>query len=444
MTTGRKIAAATLGTLFAAAAPALAQAPADVTFARDVAPILQRSCQGCHRTGSMAPMSLVTYQEVRPWARAIREKVANRVMPPWHVDKTVGIREFANDISLSDEEVDTVVRWADAGAPLGNPDDLPPPIDWPAGDIWRLANKYTELGEPDIVIRSTPWTQAAEGQDQWYQPIVETGLTEDRWVQALEVRPSLPGRPIVHHAVTYLLQEESTEDFDAAVEVPGTGSYFTEFAVGKIGDVFREGTGKLLKADSRIRFDLHYHSVGEEITDSTELAIWFYPRGYTPKYRVYAQAMGVRQAMRTLDIPPGAVTEHEAFVPLRLPARLENFQPHMHIRGKAMSMEAIYPDGRVEMLNYVGNFDFNWHVNYVYTDASAPVLPAGTIIKLTAWHDNSSGNRANPDPTQWVGWGQRSYDDMYHAHVNVVYLTDEDYEQTVAERAAARTANNDD
>ena len=444
MTTGRKIAAATLGTLFAAAAPALAQAPADVTFARDVAPILQRSCQGCHRTGSMAPMSLVTYQEVRPWARSIREKVANRVMPPWHIDKTVGVREFANDISLSDAEIDAVVRWVDAGAPLGNPDDLPPPIDWPAGDVWRLAEENSDLGEPDLVIRSTPWTQASEGQDQWYQPIVETGLTEDRWVQALEVRPSLPGRPIVHHAVTYLLQEESPEDFDAAVEVPGSGSYFTEYAVGKAGDVFREGTGKLLKAGSRVRFDLHYHSVGEEITDSTELGIWLYPRDYTPKYRVYAQAMGVRQAMQTLDIPPGAVTEHEAFIPLRLPARLENFQPHMHIRGKAMGMEAIYPDGRVEMLNYVGNFDFNWHVNYVYTDDSAPVLPAGTIIKLTAWHDNSSANRANPDPTQWVGWGQRSYDDMYHAHVNVVYLTDEDYEQITAERAAARTTNDND
>ncbi len=409
----------------------------DPTFARDVAPILQRSCQACHRTGSMAPMSLVTYQEVRPWARAIREKVAERIMPPWHIDPTVGVREFANDISLSDDEIDTVVRWADAGAPLGDPNDMPPPIVWPAGDVWRLADKYAELGEPDLVIRSTPWTQDAQGQDQWYQPIVETGLTEDRWVKALEVRPSLPGRPIVHHAVTYLMQEEDPDDFEAAVDVPGTGSYFTEFAVGKIGDYFREDTGKLLKAGSRIRFDLHYHSVGEEITDSTELGIWLYPKGYVPKYRVYAQAMGVQQAMLTLDIPPGKVTEHEAFIPLRYPARLENFQPHMHVRGKAMSMEAIYPNGRTEMINYVGRFDFNWHVNYVYTDDSAPVLPAGTVIKLTAWHDNTAGNRANPDPTQWVGWGQRSYDDMYHAHVNVVYLTDEDYEQIVAERAAA-------
>ena len=438
------LAAVTL--MLAGALPAAAQTTVtdDVTFARDVAPILQRSCQACHRSGSMAPMSLVTYQEVRPWARAIREKVSTRTMPPWHIDKTVGIRDFANDISLSDAEVDAVVRWVDAGAPLGNPADMPPPIEWPADDIWRLADKYEELGEPDLVVRSTPWMQSAEGQDQWYQPVVETGLTEDRWVKALEVRPSLPGRPIVHHAVTYLMQEESPEDFEAAVDVPGTGSYFTEFAVGKIGDVFRENTGKLLKAGSKIRYDLHYHSVGEEISDSTELGIWFYPQGYVPKYRVYAQAMGVRQAMQTLDIPPGVVTEHEAFVPLRFPARLENFQPHMHIRGKALAMEAIHPNGRTEMLSYVDQFDFNWHVNYVYADHSAPVLPAGTVIKITAWHDNTPGNRANPDPTQWVGWGQRSYDDMYHAHVNVVYLTDDDYEQIVAERAAARATINDE
>ena len=444
MTTTKMFTIGTLGMLLATAAmaaPAAAQTTDDATFAKDVAPILQRSCQTCHRTGSMAPMSLVTYQEVRPWARAIKEKVANRVMPPWHLDKTVGIRDFKNDISLSDAEIDAVVRWVDAGAPLGNPANMPPPIDWPDGDVWHLGEEQG-YGEPDLVVSSTPWTQSAEGQDQWYQPVVDTGLTADRWVRALEVRPSLEGRPIVHHVVTYLIQDESDDDFEAAVDVPGSGSYFTEFAVGKIGDVFRENTGKLLKADSQIRFDIHYHSVGEEISDSSEVGIWFYPEGYVPKYRVYPQAMGVRQSMATLDIPPGEVTEHEAFVPLRLPARLENFQPHMHIRGKAMSMEAIYPDGRTEMLNYVDRFDFNWHVNYVYTDDSAPVLPAGTIIKLTAWHDNSSANRANPDPSQWVGWGQRSYDDMYHAHVNVVYLTDEDYDQIVEARKA--TTDNDE
>ena len=168
MTTTKMFTIGTLGMLLtttATAAPAGAQTTDDVTFAKDVAPILQRSCQTCHRTGSMAPMSLVTYQEVRPWARAIKEKVANRIMPPWHLDKTVGIRDFKNDISLSDAEIDAVVRWVDAGAPLGNPADMPPPIDWPDGDVWHLGEEQG-YGERDLVVRSTPWTQSAEGQDQ--------------------------------------------------------------------------------------------------------------------------------------------------------------------------------------------------------------------------------------------------------------------------------------
>ena len=228
---------------------------------------------------------------------------------------------------------------------------------------------------------------------------------------------------------------------DGSVKVEGYAAVFDEET--NIGDVFRENTGKLLKAGSRIAFDTHYHSVGEEITTQTDLGVWFHPKGYVPKYRVYASALGVQQSMATLDIPPGKVTTHHAYIPLRAPARLENYQPHMHIRGKAMSMEAIYPNGRVEMLNHVANFDFNWHVNYVYTDDSAPVLPAGTVIHLTAWHDNTAGNRANPDPTQWVGWGQRSYDDMYHAHVRYIELTEEDYKQMVQDRRRAATTNND-
>ena len=170
---------------------------------------------------------------------------------------------------------------------------------------------------------------------------------------------------VTHHSVIYLQQEEQPGDHEPVVDVPGRGSYLTEFAVGKIGDIFRENTGKLLKAGSRIAFDTHYHSVGEEITSQTDVGIWFYPQGVVPKYRVYASALGVQQAMATLDIPPGKVTTHHAYIPLALPARLENYQPHMHIRGMAMSMEAIYPNGRVEMLNHVANFDFNWHVNYV-------------------------------------------------------------------------------
>ena len=427
--------------LLLTAAPGSASAQADVTFTKDVAAISQQSCQGCHRTGQMAPMSLMTYEEVRPWARAIRSKVSQRLMPPWHLDKTVGIQEYANDISLSDAQIDTVMRWVDAGAPRGNPADLPPPLDWPDDNVWHLAETYGRA--PDLVVSSEAWTQSAEGQDQWWQPVVPTGLTEDRWVTGVEIRPSLPGRRIVHHSVVYLQQEEQPGDHDASVQVPSQGSYFSEFAVGKIGDVFRENTGKLLKVGSQFSFDIHYHSVGEAITDSTDVGIWLYPKGYVPKYRVSAQAVGASQSMGVLDIPPGKVTVHHAYVPLRLPARLENFQPHMHLRGKALSMEAIYPNGRTEMLSHVANFDFNWHVNYVYTDDSAPVLPKGTILHITAWHDNTESNRGNPDPTQWVSWGQRSIDDMYHAHVNVTYLTDEDYEQIIEDRKNASQTNND-
>ncbi len=284
-------------------------------------------------------------------------------------------------------------------------------------------------------MKSTPWTQPAQGQDQWWQPVADTGLTEDRWVRAIEIRPSAKGRRVVHHAVTYLLQEEEKY---GAVDVGDVGGYFSEFAVGKIGDRYRENTGKLMKAGSKIRYDIHYHSVGEATTDSTEVAVWFYPKGVVPKYRVFPQALGVQDAIRTFDLPPNKETVHHAYVALKAPARLENFQPHMHVRGKAMSMEAIYPDGHTEMLSHADRFDFNWHMNYVYADDVAPVLPKGTIIHITARHDNTATNKANPDPSQWVGWGQRSYDDMYHAHVNITYLTEDDYQSIVEERKANR------
>ena len=404
----------TLGT----ADTALAQ-EAEVTFAKDVASILQEKCEACHRTGQMAPMALTTYAEVRPWARAIREKIVAGDMPPWHMSKTTGIQEFVNDISLTAEQIDTIAGWVDAGAPLGNPGDLPPAKEWPNGERWRVGDLLGR--DPDLLVSSTPWTQPAEGQDQWWQPVVDSGMTEDRWIKAVEVRPTLEGRRIVHHG----------------------NSALAEFAVGKAGEIYPDNTGRLLEVGEKVRFDIHYHSVGEEITDHLTIGVWFYPKDVVPKYEVKHSPMGVFQAMDTFDLPPHTVTKHHAFVPLEKPTRILSYQPHMHVRGKSMSMEAIYPNGRVEMLSFVENFNFNWHVNYVYTDDAAPLLPAGTMIKLTAWHDNTAGNRANPDPTQWVGWGQRSYDDMYHAHVRYIEFTEEDYDDLVQERRrAARTASN--
>ena len=401
-----------VGGFLGLAGPALAQA-ADVTFARDVASILQEKCEACHRTGQMAPMSLTTYQEVRPWARAIRTKVVAGDMPPWHMSKTTGIQKFVNDISLTADELDTIVRWVDAGAPLGNPEDLPPAREWPSGERWRVGDLLGR--DPDFIVTSTPWTQPAEGQDQWWQPVVDSGMTEDRWIKAVEVRPTLEGRRIVHHG----------------------NSALAEFAVGKAGEIYPENTGRLFKAGEKVGFDIHYHSVGEEITDYLSIGVWFYPKDVVPKYVVKHSVMGVFQAMDTFDLPPHTVTKHHAFIPLAKPTRILSYQPHMHVRGKSMSIEAIYPSGRVEMLSFVENFNFNWHVNYVYADDAAPLLPAGTMIKLTAWHDNTAANRANPDPTQWIGWGQRSYDDMYHAHVRYVELDEADYEAMVQERRQA-------
>ena len=369
-------------------------------------------------------MSLMTYQETRPWARSIRTKVEAREMPPWHIDPKVGVQSFKNDVSLSDDEIAVIGNWVQNGAPRGNPEDAPAAVEFQEFGAWTI--------EPDVIVTSPPHTVPAEAGDWWGDYIVPSGIPDDRYIKAIQTRAG--DLRVVHHALTYAVTEP-----DALLNDSSEDAFLNEYAVGKNADVYPDGTGRLFPGDARVRFSLHYHSVGEELVDSTEVGIWFHPKGFVPKYRVHGGALGVRQAMETLDIPPGKVTVHHAYVPLALPARLENYQPHMHIRGKAMSMEAIYPDGRVEMLNHVADFDFNWHVNYVYTDDSAPVLPAGTVIHLTAWHDNTEANRANPDHTQWVGWGQRSYDDMYHAHVNITYLTDEDYEQIIADRRASRT-----
>jgi hypothetical protein len=408
-----------IGVFLVLAGSAQAQGP-DVTFAKDVASILQEKCEACHRSGQMAPMSLTTYAEVRPWARSIRTKVVSGDMPPWHMSKTTGIQKFVNDISLSAEQVDTIVRWVDAGAPLGNAADLPPARAWPDGERWRVGDLLGR--DPDLIVTSTPWTQPAEGQDQWWQPVVDPGTTEDRWIKAVEVRPTLEGRRIVHHG----------------------NSALAEFAVGKAGEIYPENTGRLFKAGEKVSFDIHYHSVGEEITDFLTTGVWFYPKDMVPKYEVKHSAMGVFQSMDTFDLPPHTVTTHDAFIPLAKATRILSYQPHMHVRGKSMSIEAILPNGRVEMLSFVENFNFNWHVNYVYADDAAPLLPAGTMLKVTAWHDNTAGNRANPDPTQWVGWGQRSYDDMYHAHVRYIELEEEDYEQMVQNRRSATTISDND
>src|SRR6185503_510810 len=173
-----------------------------VTFARDVAPIMQRKCQTCHQPGSIAPMSLLTYNDAREYADEIKERVIAREMPPWHIDKTVGIQEFKNDRSLSDAEIKAIAAWVDAGAPEGDKKHAPPPLKFPDPNDWQLAEKF---GKPDLIIRSTPYTLAAQTQDKWFRPTVETGITEPRWVRAIEVKPArAESRKVTHHALAYL------------------------------------------------------------------------------------------------------------------------------------------------------------------------------------------------------------------------------------------------
>ena len=408
-----------------------------ITFTKDIAPIFQEKCEACHRPDSIAPMSLVTYEAARPWAKAIRERVVTRQMPPWHIDKTVGIQKFKNDRSLSDAQIDTIVKWVDAGAPKGEVKDMPAPKNWPDESKWNFAALY---GPPDLVIKSPDWTVPPVGQDAWYKPVVSTGITEPRYVRAIEIRPAtVKGRKVTHHALARLQQQEA--DADPNDDQAGVGGLFMEWAVGKQGEQMRPDTGKLMLPGSKIIFEMHYHSVGEQITDHVELGIYLYPKGEEPKFRqTLAALQSVAGGMRNIDIPPNSTFVSQNFIPMRRAGRVESYQPHMHLRGKAMSMEAILPTGQTVMLSHVNNFNFNWHNSYVYSDDVAPLLPKGTILKITSWYDNTRANKNNPDPDQWVGFGDRTVDEMGHAWVNISYMSDEDYQAELSKRKVETAA----
>jgi mono/diheme cytochrome c family protein len=428
---------------------AVAHAPiaAPPTWSKEVSRIVQAKCQVCHMPGAVGPISLVTYADAKKAAEKIRQRVATRRMPPWHLDKTVGIQEYKNDRSLSDAEIETIVSWVEAGAPEGNPADAPPPAKFPDGSTWQFAEQF---GAPDLVIKSAPYTVAARGQDKWWRPTVDAGITEERWVRAIEIKPSMPlGKKVVHHVLASLAQDEGPvpqgvastahQHDEAGNTRPMSAGLFMEWALGKTGEIFNGDAGKLMLPGARIRWEVHYYAIGQEVKDDqVELGVWFYPKGYKPKNRTILNMFNVA-AGSELDIPPGEKTVVQNFYTLRAPARIENFQPHMHMRGKAMQMEAVYPDGRREVLSNVSNFQWNWHNNYIYADDAAPLLPKGTMLVFTAWHDNTKANPNNPDPEQWVGWGDRTVDEMAHAWVDVTYLEQADFDKLVAARKAKTT-----
>jgi hypothetical protein len=391
------------------------------TFAKDIAPIFQAKCQTCHHQGTSAPMPLVSYEDVRPWVRSIRQRVANRDMPPWHLDRTVGIRHYKNDRSLGDGEIATIVRWADAGAPLGDPADMPAPLTFKPDAEWFI-------GEPDLKV-TTPndFVMYASGPDWWIDQFADVTLDEDRWIKAMEIKPSNP--KIVHHVVVYVIEPDAPEG------APG-GVQLHEYAVGKYGDIFGDNTGRLLKKGTRLRYDMHYFAIGSEQHNKTTIAFKFYPKGTVPKYEVRSYA--IRNIPNDeLEVPPNTVVRTDGYFRLPRNARIDSFQPHMHMRGRALMVEAIHPDtNRTEILSSVDHFDFNWHINYVYADEEAPLLPAGTVLHLVGIHDNTPANRRNPDPGMWVGFGERSVDDMLQVWLDIVYLDDAEFNRVVEERKA--------
>jgi hypothetical protein len=444
-----------IGAALAVAVPVLAaDTPAKpVTFSKDVAPIFQKKCQECHQPGSIAPMSLITFQEARPWARAIKDRVAARQMPPWHIDRGVGVQKFKNDMSLTDEQVDTIVRWVDGGSLQGDPKDLPPPVPMVTDNGWK--GERDGYGPPDLVVKSSEYTMPAQHQDVWYRPMSDIAITEPRWAKMVEIRPlSLKARKLIHHSIAYLVLNNDPDAVNQGTangpdrfrdnDIVNRRPQLMEWAIGKGYDLFRPDTGKLIVPGEKISWDQHIHASGEETAAGSEIGIWFYPKGQEPKKRSYLIGFtGIKQG-RMLDIPPNSLAHTEGFTVLKENTIIENFQPHFHLRGKSMQVEAILPDGSSQILSYVGNFNFNWMTNYIYDDDVAPLLPKGTVIHVTAWYDNTKANKSNPDPDQWVGYGDRTVDEMAHAWMNVVYLNDDEYKAMVAERKAKTVKTTDE
>jgi hypothetical protein len=398
------------------------------TYSKDIAPIIQRSCQTCHRPGQSGPFSMMSYAETRPWVRSIRTKVAQRQMPPWHIEKTIGIQKFKNDYSLTEHEIDLIVRWIDGGAPQGDPKDLPAPRDFSDQDKWHI-------GTPDLVVTSRQFTVPAASPDLFPNIVVDPGLTEDRYIKAIEVKPDPKARPVVHHLLVYSLDEVSEHDEKAGDTEDSEDTFLAEYAQGKNGDIFPEGTAKLLKAGSKIKFSNHLHAIGEEITATSEVAFVFYPKGEAPRHVIYSEPMGGANGQRIgvdLDIPAGQIVRHDGYSRLALPAKVTGFQPHLHTRGRRQCVEAIYPDDTQEVLS-CANFDFGWHIVYNYADDAAPIVPAGTIIHVISWHDNTAW-RGNPDPTNWIGVGNRTVDEMSFSWISWYDMTEEEYQAELTNR----------
>ncbi len=379
------------------------------TFYKDVLPVLQDHCQSCHRPGEVAPMPLVTYEQTRPWASAIAHEVQMKMMPPWFADSRYG--RFANDPSLTEQQISTISAWAAADAPAGNLVDVPPAKEWAKG--WNIA-------QPDLVVRMPKSVQIpARGEVEYTYEIVPTHFTEDRWVQMSEFRPGSPAH--VHHAVVYIRPPDSPWLRHAPIGAPFTASTLKDsleqrqahettsdlllvYAPGSSPDQWPDGMAKFVPAGSDLVFQMHYTTNGTAVEDQTGVGIVFAKT--PPQQRVITLQLN----NHALIIPPGA-DDFRVEVQGTLPndATLLSLFPHMHLRGKRFEYDIVHDDGSVEVLLRV-NYHFHWQLSYRL--AEPRLLKAGTKLRAIAWYDNSKNNPHNPDPTKTVTWGDQTSDEM--------------------------------
>jgi hypothetical protein len=423
-------------------------APArEVTFTKHIAPILQRSCENCHRPDGVAPMALVTYEDVRPWARAIKQRTGigpkAGVMPPWYVEKNIGIQQFHNDPSLSEDEIALIAAWADSGAPRGNPADMPAAKHYADRTTWAI-------GTPDLIIKTQDMLVKGDAPDWWGEiPSVPTGLTEDRYVAALEIkevndvdahagggRATVGGRFVFHHMIwrTQVLDGKTDLSQDPlAIFTDEEAVNWPVHEVGRNADVFDPKSARLLKAGTSIVSDsVHLHSNGRDTHAHLELGFKLMPKDYTPTYKraVFGLGNGVDIDIRAME----ANQQLHAYTVLQQHTKIISFEPHLHAPGARMCLEAIW-GYNIQTLNCVG-YDHNWVRGYDYTDESAPLLPKGTILHIVGYMDNSPTNKNVPDPRNWQGSGNRSVANMFIDLGMRVALTDEQFQEEMAARWA--------
>jgi hypothetical protein len=364
----------------------------NVTFTKDVAPIFYKNCTACHRPGEVAPMSLLTYKDARPWARAIREKVVEKQMPPWHADPRHG--EWLNDRRMSQEAIDTIAKWVDGGAREGDPKDLPPAPEYTEG--WRI-------GKPDQTFSIPEQAVAADGVVSYQYLTVPTNFKEDHWITAAEIRST--GHEVVHHVIVF-------------VQEPGTtraeGRLLVGFAPGEQPTVFAPGFAKKVPAGSNLVFQVHYTPNGTAARDISTVGLIY---AKTPaKYAVVTRPVLEARFVIPAGDPNYEVKSAYTFTE---PAHLYSFMPHMHLRGKDFVYRAVFPDGTSKILLSVPSYDFSWQTYYVTKEPIA--IPKGTRIECIAHYDNSTNNKYNPDPTKAVRWGDQTWEEMMIGWMSFVY-----------------------